>query len=254
MSQKYPQLGDDKNFLLLTGELLFQPKGQAGYINLGPLTMHQITPTTEKKTVVRSMRFSQKRTVREDIVSMDLVYVGESNEFPAETFAMRIFGTQLADVTQAAVTTTASTKTIAGCLQRRSYDLGIRNATEVSVTAGETPAVAGTDYVHDPLSGMIYIIDGGTVIGAGGTPTEITVSYKCPAITAAQFKAMTQTSGEGHFRFIQTDAQSADARAIHDFDGTISIESADDFSGETQKAKFRIHPSSQPLITMPPVA
>ena len=29
---------------------------------------------------------------------------------------------------------------------------------------------------------------------------------------------------------------------------------ADDFRGETQKAKFRIHPSSQPRITMPPVA
>ena len=66
MAAKYPQLGDDKNFLLLTGELLFQPKGQTGYINLGPLTMHQITPTTEKKTVVRSLRFNQKRTVRED--------------------------------------------------------------------------------------------------------------------------------------------------------------------------------------------
>ena len=83
---------------------------------------------------------------------------------------------------------------------------------------------------------------------------DIAVKFKHPAITAAQFKAMTQTQAEGHFRFIQTDAQSSDARAIHDFDGTISIESADDFNGETQKAKFRIHPSSQPIITMPPVA
>ena len=253
MSQKYPQLGDDKNFLLLTGELLFQPKGQAGYINLGPLTMHQITPTTEKKTVVRSMRFSQKRTVREDIVSMDLVYVGESNEFPPETFAMRVFGTQLADVTQAASTGDGSTVSITAPAQRRSYDLGKRNVTDVAVTSGTAPSLTtyteGADYTVDAIAGMIYIVDGGLITGV-----DIAVKFKHPAITAAQFKAMTQTQAEGHFRFIQTDAQSSDARAIHDFDGTISIESADDFNGETQKAKFRIHPSSQPIITMPPVA
>ena len=30
MSEKYPQVGDDKNLLLLTGELLFQPEGELG--------------------------------------------------------------------------------------------------------------------------------------------------------------------------------------------------------------------------------
>ena len=85
MAAKYPQLGDDKNFLLLTGELLFQPKGQTGYINLGPLTMHQITPTTEKKTVVRSLRFNPKRTVRE--IARDPAYIKQVQALGANAVA-----------------------------------------------------------------------------------------------------------------------------------------------------------------------
>ncbi|MFZ2643473.1 MAG: hypothetical protein WA117_20950 [Verrucomicrobiia bacterium] len=249
MAEKYPQVGDDKNLLLLTGELLFQPEGELGFINIGVGKMHQLTPNSERKTIVRSLRFNQKRTVREDTVNMDLLYGFESEEHTAEMIELMIFGEQLADETQAAVTE-AATVTIADVVQRRSYAIGKRNVTDVTVTVAAAAKVLGTDYLLDAMTGMIYIIDGGTIVDGD----DLTVTYKCPAITSAKFKALTRTQREGAFKLVQTDAQSTDARMIHDFNGVISVDSSDDFGGDQHKVKLRIRPTSQPVITMPPVA
>lgn len=248
MAEKYPQVGDDKNLMSLTGELLFKPEGETGFINMGVLTMHQMGSSIERKNVTRSLRFGQKRVVREDTISMDMFFMAESNEHTVEMMELMLFGTKQTDDTQAL--NASGTATIADVIQRRSYYIGARQVTDVTVAVSATPKVLGTDYTLDALTGMIGIIDGGSISDGD----DLTVTYKCPAVTSAKITALTRTQREGSFELIQTDPVSAAARAIWTFTGVISLESNDDYAGEQHKAKFRIHPTSQPVVLMPPVA
>ena len=118
----------------------------------------------------------------------------------------RIFGTQGADVVQAAVTQTSVT--FSQVYQLMSCDTGKRQIANVSVkigTAAGTAAVENVDYQVDYALGQINIMEGSIPDSTTTTPSAIVVTFDCAALTRASFKAFTTANSYGLLRFFYED-------------------------------------------------
>ena len=216
--------GEVTGFVRLTGEFRFNPSDEPNaFWDFGSVDGHKIEVTPQLKPVMVSQRFGVRKTVREDVISIDTFYTLHLQEEVKETQLAKFFGTQNADVVQNSGT--AGTATITDAQKRRWYKLGKRKVTAVVVKVSTVTMVEGTDYKLDADMGMIYVIEGGAIVN--DDDLDIT-GLDNDALTTQSMSPATKAKRVGTFELIESDQQSTDPRKIHSGSCEITAQAAND--------------------------
>jgi hypothetical protein len=247
----YGIAGEVTGFVRFTGQARFAPsdEGTIHYLDLGSVDGHKFEVTPALKPVMASRRFGVRKTVREDVISLDTIYTLHLQEEVKETMLMRMFGTAGSDVVQASGS--AGTATITAVQKRRWYKLGKRLVTAVIVKVSTVTMVVGTDYLLDAEMGMIYVLEGGAIAAAD---TLAITGLANDAVTSQSLTAASKTKRKGLFELYESDEQSTDVRRVHRFAAEITANATGDRGQEDfEKYDLRVRPTGDIAIEDVPI-
>lgn len=192
------------NLLLGKGELFFARKvggALGGYRHMGNVETFELTTADEVLEKYSSMSAAAalyKRVTRRRDVTLRVT----ADEFTPENLSLMMMGDVVQGAAVAATPVTAEELTDDALLGGY-YKLGGAGPyTGITITAGGSPLVLGTDYtIHNPTAGVIHILPSATNVESGDT---ITAAYTPTAYPdgLTHVRGGTSTLVEGAVMFI----------------------------------------------------
>ena len=157
-----------KNQTLGRGKIKFKKLGENGFRYIGNTPAFGITVTTES---LRHFNSDAGVRVQDKQVPVSTEYAGTltTDNVNHENLAMLLLGSAS---TVSVSSATGETAQFTGVQQGYTYDLGVRQVTNVVVQVSAVAQVAGTDYILDAARGHIEIVNGGGI--ADGATIDVT--------------------------------------------------------------------------------
>lgn len=216
------EYGAKGNFKRVAVQAYFKPDGDTGYIHLGDVMLTKLAPEIAKQAIKVSNRGGLKSIAREDVTEASIIYTMDLQEHMIENEEILLFADQSTDYTQQALA--AQNVTINAVQQRRVYDIGALDLSNVSVKVGAVAKIVGTrdegittpadaDVVLDALAGTIYIVEGATI----NNGDNVTVTYDQAGMEMNTITPLSHMYRSGTLKIIESDNQSSDLRSILTF-------------------------------------
>jgi hypothetical protein len=189
---------DSGNIMVGSGEVWFNRKETdgtyKGFRHLGNVSKLEITPTPtiiEKKSSMNAARAVIARAITETKIDVALTL----DEFDPKNVALALLGDSAAftqDVDAAVADADLGT-----AHKGYALDTGFVNITVTAVKKGATTFDEGTDYTVDAVSGLIMVLEGGTI----DEDDALTWDGSVPAIASVAVQACSNGHIEGRLRY-----------------------------------------------------
>lgn len=188
---------DAANVLVGSGEVWFNRKESdgtyKGFRHLGNVSKLEITPAPtiiEKNSSMNAARAVIARAITETKSTVALTL----DEFEQNNVALALLG-DAESFTQSSATKTAAA--LGTAHPGYAIDLGFFNAVVTDVKHSSTVYVEGTDYTFDSASGLIMILETGSITDA----EVLTWDGSVPEVDTFQVEAMSNGNIEGMLRY-----------------------------------------------------
>lgn len=188
------------NVIIGSGDLYFNRKEVDGTYkgfryagNASKLEGNPQPTTIEKKGSNNAARAIIARAITETKMELAITL----DEFTPDNLALAFLG-EVGSVSQSSATKTAAT--LGNAVVGYALDTGFKNITLTDVKHSATVFVLGTDYDYDPVSGMVFILPGGSITDA----MPLTWDGSVPAFTAATVEGMANGNIEGKLRYVSS--------------------------------------------------
>lgn len=191
-------------------QLLFKPTGQAYYDDLGVIEVAGVAMNPETDKVMFPINGSSVIGVQEN-TSISPVISMEGRQFTDQVEAYLNFGTLGADTVQSSAS--GATANITAALGK-TFDIGARGVTLVSVTVSAVAKVRDTDFFFDEESGLIRFPFVAAGIAAGAA---VVVTFDKPALTRKTYTGGSNLNFYGALKLLEKDNKSTRVRAEWDF-------------------------------------
>jgi hypothetical protein len=193
-----------------SGEIKFKPTGLVSYDEFGPIGVSKVSmnPTTDE--VRFAINGASVLGIKENTgISPVIAFEGQLYNDTVERYLN--MGTQDTNVAQSSGT--AATATMTAELGK-SFDIGARNVTLVSVTVSAAAKLRDTDFFFDELSGFIRFPHVAAGIAASAS---VVVTFDKPAISRTKFIGGTNLNFYGSAIYLEKDDKSRIVRAEWSF-------------------------------------
>lgn len=170
-------------FERFTATALWQPLGADSYFHFGSID----SQTADEGISREKVDFKLDGNVDlayDEVVSIAPVLTLKGKQFHSTILPLLLMGEAGADTSQAS--NGSATRTIAGIVRSKTYDLGGRNLSSLVAMKGATLLVAGIDYFFDAGKGLFRIAETSVNVATGDT---VILTWAQPLLTREVYTA-----------------------------------------------------------------